>query len=101
RVLPADALVFANRQGAAGTGKVDLTMKRILAVLFLSSALASLGSQASESAVTLDHAPIDVRDVASLQAGARTFVNYCLNCHSASLLRYSRLRDIGLSDEQI
>ena len=29
------------------------------------------------------------------------FVNYCLNCHSASYMRYNRLRDIGLSEQQI
>ncbi|MDA4681156.1 cytochrome c1, partial [Enterobacter asburiae] len=29
------------------------------------------------------------------------FVNYCLNCHGASAMRYNRLRDIGLSEEQI
>ncbi|MFM9969825.1 MAG: cytochrome c1 [Burkholderiales bacterium] len=49
----------------------------------------------------LDHAPIDLRDAASLQSGARTFVNYCLNCHAASMMRYNRLRDLGLSEEQI
>ena len=56
---------------------------------------------ASESNFKLEPAPIDIRDAASLQAGARTFVNYCLNCHSASLMRYNRLRDIGLTDQQI
>lgn len=40
-------------------------------------------------------------DVTALQNGARTFVNYCLNCHSASFMRYNRLRDIGLTEEQI
>src|SRR3990170_8225561 len=60
-----------------------------------------LAAWASEAEIRLDAAPIDVRDVASLQAGARTFVNYCLNCHSASLVRYNRLRDIGLTDQQI
>jgi ubiquinol-cytochrome c reductase cytochrome c1 subunit len=29
------------------------------------------------------------------------FVNYCLNCHGASAMRYNRLRDIGLSEDQI
>jgi ubiquinol-cytochrome c reductase cytochrome c1 subunit len=38
---------------------------------------------------------------ASLQRGARTFTNYCLNCHGAQFMRYSRLTDIGLSEEQI
>jgi len=49
----------------------------------------------------LDHMSVDVRDEASLQSGARTFVNYCLSCHSASMMRYNRLQDIGLTEEQI
>jgi ubiquinol-cytochrome c reductase cytochrome c1 subunit len=40
-------------------------------------------------------------DDASLQRGARIFVNYCLNCHSAKYMRYNRLQDIGLTEEQI
>ena len=42
-----------------------------------------------------------VTDLAALQNGAKLFVNYCLNCHSASYMRYNRMRDIGLTDEQI
>jgi ubiquinol-cytochrome c reductase cytochrome c1 subunit len=55
----------------------------------------------AESEVTLDHAPIDLHDKESLQRGAHTFVNYCLNCHSANYMRYNRLRDIGLTEQQI
>ena len=40
-------------------------------------------------------------DLAALQNGAKLFVNYCLNCHSAAYMRYNRLRDIGLTEEQI
>jgi ubiquinol-cytochrome c reductase cytochrome c1 subunit len=28
-------------------------------------------------------------------------VNYCLNCHSASYMRYNRLQDLGLTEQQI
>ncbi len=42
-----------------------------------------------------------VTDMAALQNGAKLFVNYCLNCHSAEYMRYNRLRDIGLTEEQI
>ena len=56
---------------------------------------------ASEAGYRLDHAPIDPRDLLSLQSGARTFVNYCLNCHGAQFMRYNRLEDIGLTDDQI
>ena len=76
-------------------------MKKLLAILMFVPALAGSGAIASEAGVALDRAPINVRDTASLQAGARSFVNYCLNCHSASLVRYNRLRDIGLSEDQI
>lgn len=44
----------------------------------------------------------DVANVASLQRGARNFVNYCLGCHSAKYVRYNQLaRDLGMSEEQV
>jgi ubiquinol-cytochrome c reductase cytochrome c1 subunit len=46
-------------------------------------------------------APIDASDYSSLQRGARTFVNNCLNCHSANYMRYNRLKEIGLTEKQI
>lgn len=50
--------------------------------------------------VALEKAPIDLGDVASLQRGARTFVNYCLSCHSVKFMRYNRMgKDLGISDE--
>ena len=55
----------------------------------------------AETAVHLDKAPVNVNDHESLQRGARTFVNYCLNCHSAGYMRYNRMQDIGLTEQQI
>lgn len=49
----------------------------------------------------LDRAPINLHDQASLQRGARNFVNYCLNCHNAAYMRYSALTKIGLTEAQI
>lgn len=49
----------------------------------------------------LDKAPINLNNHESLQRGARLFVNYCLSCHSANYMRYNRLVDIGLTEEQI
>jgi ubiquinol-cytochrome c reductase cytochrome c1 subunit len=51
--------------------------------------------------VYLEKAPIDLSDQPSLQKGARTFINYCLNCHSAKYMRYNKLLDIGLSKKDI
>ena len=70
--------------------------KIILAALLCTPLLA----QAS-SAVKLDHVQINVEDKLSLQKGARTFVNYCVGCHSAGYIRYSRLEDLGLTEKQI
>lgn len=56
---------------------------------------------ASGGNVPLDKAPIDLADHESLQRGARIFVNQCLNCHSAGYMRYTRLQDLGLTEDQI
>ena len=60
------------------------------------------GAQASGGdTLALDNAPVRTNDLASLQNGAKLFVNYCLNCHSAAFMRFNRLKDIGLTDQQI
>ncbi len=59
------------------------------------------GAAVSATSVKLDRAPLNVNDQESLQRGARVFVNYCLNCHSANYMRYGRLTDIGLTEAQI
>lgn len=56
---------------------------------------------ASEGGVHLDKAPLNLQDQASLQRGAKLFTSRCLACHSASAMRYNRLNDIGMSDDQI
>lgn len=60
-----------------------------------------LGVEAAGVEVKLDRAPVNIHDQESLQRGARVFVNYCLNCHSAGYMRYVRMTDIGLTEAQI
>jgi len=72
-------------------------MKKLLFVLLF----APLVALASGTELHLDKAPDKAGDMAALQNGAKVFVNYCLNCHSASYMRYNRLRDLGLSEDQI
>ena len=72
-------------------------LKQTLAALILLPALAF----ASEGGYPLDHAPDRASNLSSLQNGAKLFVNYCLNCHAAASMRYNRLRDIGLNEDQI
>ena len=69
-------------------------------ILFLVSLMASTMAFAS-SDVHLDKAPAKLSDQQSLQRGAKTFVNYCLSCHGAQAMRYNRLQDIGLTEQQI
>ena len=70
--------------------------KLVFAVLF-----ASLAVFASADELQLDSANFDSHDAISIQRGARDFVNYCLNCHAASAMRYNRLTDLGLTEQQI
>jgi ubiquinol-cytochrome c reductase cytochrome c1 subunit len=58
-------------------------------------------ANASGGGVHLDKAPLNLQDQASLQRGAKLFTSRCLACHSASAMRYNRLNDIGMSDDQI
>ena len=77
-------------------------MKKFIAILI--SLLVSFHSGVALSAdgsYPLDKAKINLDDEQSLQRGARNFINYCLNCHSANYMRYNRLADIGLSDDVI
>jgi len=49
-----------------------------------------------------DEIKINWDDKAAMQRGARTFVNYCLSCHSAAYSRYNRVgADLGISDELV
>lgn len=68
----------------------------------LAAALGSGVATAAESGLPLDPFPTHkLTELPSLQRGAKIFVNYCLNCHSANMMRYNRLTDIGLTEEQI
>jgi len=75
-------------------------MKKLILTLIAAFGIAT-GAQAASEGVAWDKAPDNINDLASLQNGAKLFVNYCLSCHSAAYMRYNRLRDIGLSEQQI
>jgi ubiquinol-cytochrome c reductase cytochrome c1 subunit len=86
-----------------GTRKVDMVtaaIKRFVRTAACIAWLAPLAAVANEGP-RLQTAPINSHDLASLQNGAKLFVNYCLNCHTAGYMRYNRLRDLGLTDMQI
>lgn len=74
-------------------------MKKLIACLL---ATLSIAAHAAGGGVPLDRFPTErLTDMAALQNGAKLFVNYCLNCHGASAMRYNRMTDIGLTPEEI
>lgn len=76
--------------------------KLVLGVVGLSALAWSVVGAAAEGGAALQLARNDVANIASLQRGARNFVNYCSGCHSAKYVRYSRLaEDLELSEKQV
>ena len=78
-------------------------MKKLIASLVALLALAvTVPAQAAGGGIAWDKFPVEkMQDTAALQRGAKLFVNYCLNCHAAAFMRYNRLRDLGLTEDQI
>src|SRR5689334_15563191 len=71
----------------------------LAAALIVGAMGLAMSAQAEES---YEKANNDVGNVASLQRGARNFVNYCSGCHSAKYVRYNRLAvDLELTEDQV
>lgn len=74
-------------------------MKTIVTLIAL-LALPTMGM--SSSGGTLYQADVNLDNTASLQRGAKIFVNYCMGCHSAAFMRYNRMgKDLGLTDDML
>src|SRR6187549_56581 len=79
-------------------------MQPLTTWLFALALVAGIAGPATGSGgldLRLEPAPVNRLDAESLQRGARTFVNYCLNCHSAKYMRYNRLTDLGIDISMI
>jgi ubiquinol-cytochrome c reductase cytochrome c1 subunit len=72
-------------------------MKALLLSLFVLPGMVL----AASAGYRIDRSPHDPRDVVSLQSGARTYVNYCLGCHSLQYMRYQGLTELGISEAQV
>lgn len=76
--------------------------------IFFGCAVVAIGittlpsAMAASGPVALDSVPqAKLSDKAAMQNGAKIFTSYCLGCHGVSAMRYSRLSDIGMNEEQI
>jgi ubiquinol-cytochrome c reductase cytochrome c1 subunit len=72
-------------------------MKRILFIVLLLAPIAAF----AVTGYRLDRSPHDLRDLVSLQSGARTYINYCLGCHGMQFMRYKGLTELGVTEAQI
>jgi ubiquinol-cytochrome c reductase cytochrome c1 subunit len=75
-------------------------MKKLILTLIAALGIVT-GAHAAEGGIPWDKAPNRTTDLAALQNGAKLFVNYCLSCHSAAFMRFNRLTDLGISEQQI
>ncbi|WP_332827882.1 cytochrome c1 [Ramlibacter sp.] len=76
-------------------------MKKLILSVMLALGAAMGAHAAGGDTIHWDKAPSRTNDLPALQNGAKLFVNYCLNCHSAAYMRFNRLQDIGISEQQI
>jgi len=76
-------------------------LNALRALVLVIAALPAAALAASEG-YPIQEAKTDVSSLASLQRGARNFVNYCLGCHSAKYMRYSQVaEDLALTEEEV
>ena len=72
------------------------------AVIAVMLGLGLSGAVVAQQEGGLEPANINPANTASLQRGAKYFVNYCLGCHSAQYVRYNRLaQDLQLTEQQL
>ena len=77
-------------------------MKAIIVLAFATSLTMATFNVSAATKAHLDHAETDIMDTASLQNGAKLFMNYCSGCHAISFMRYNRIgKDLGLSDDLV
>src|SRR5690606_33120341 len=105
RVFPVDAVLHSERENQAGTGQGDEMRGKVARVAAAAAAVAALAASiafgASEG-VALEPANANINNTASLQRGAKYFVNYCLGCHSAQYVRYNKLAEgLKLTEDQL
>ena len=76
-------------------------MKKIIlafALLLAPAALMAAGGHGPE----LEDAQVDLKDKASMQRGAKYFMNYCMGCHSLQYMRYQRMADdLGIPEDEL
>src|SRR5210317_693046 len=88
-----------------GDSLMNISKLKFRVASILSSAVLLLVVSMTVSAsggAGMEQSGANIDDTASLQRGAKLYVNYCLGCHSLAYMRYNRLaEDLGLTEEQV
>lgn len=70
-------------------------------ILFVLLIFCSILTNAGEALFKFGEPNVNLHDKASLQRGARDYMNYCSGCHSLNYIRYKQLAlGIGVTDNQ-
>jgi len=71
-------------------------------IIGLAAGLLAVAAVQAQSEIEYEPANNNIANTASLQRGAKYFVNYCMGCHSAKYVRYNRLgEDLQLTEDQL
>ncbi len=74
----------------------------ILALTFIPLKVVGAESAYDCGTMPCDQIELDIHDTASLQAGAKTYMNYCMGCHSLQYARYNRTaEDLGIPEDML
>ena len=79
-------------------------MKKLAIILFFAVLLLPLSSLSVSAAggAGVEHSGANINDTASLQRGAKWYMNYCMGCHSLSYMRFNRMaEDLDLTEEMV
>lgn len=80
----------------------SLMMRTLKKLALVAAGLMVSVSAYAASGGALEQAGTDLGDQASLQRGAKLYMNYCSGCHSLKYLRYSRMaEDLGLGEDEV
>src|SRR5690606_32737605 len=105
RVLPADAVLHSAREDEARSDQGDEMRRKVASAVTAAAAVAAftvLTAFGAGEELALAPANTNIGNTASLQRGAKYFVNYCLGCHSAQYVRYNKLAEgLLLTEDQL
>jgi ubiquinol-cytochrome c reductase cytochrome c1 subunit len=77
------------------------TLSRLMAILLFWGGAVSMVQAASSAQLFFEMPALDPNNQASLQRGAKYYMNYCSGCHSLQYMRYDRMaKDIGMTDDK-